>query len=349
MTSVQVLREFINQRLTAAAGEIFTVFQQTIVQYEEEIDRQRRLLEISYQPRIKLHRAEFPQHHDHSEEQPFKQETNDCGDQEEPESPQIKEEPEEPGLLQFKEKQEEPEPPQIEEHEELGTSREGEQFLLKFESETFSEASGEDQTDLSEPEELPDTQQILSQDSKVHHMKKCHASDLTINSELEKTSIFYSDRVENFPVLKKQDECEKILFETTVRTKHNLCQKLKTVTDDKNKVCEICDKRFNQKNTLIVHMRTHTGEKPYSCKTCGKRFSDQSSFLRHIKIHTGEKSYICETCGKRFNDRSNWLRHMRIHTGEKPYSCETCGKNFNQRTSLSSHMRTHTGGDLDFR
>ena len=57
MSSVEALREFIKQRLTAAAGEIFTVFQQTMVQYEEEIDQQRRLLQINWKPQIKLHRT----------------------------------------------------------------------------------------------------------------------------------------------------------------------------------------------------------------------------------------------------------------------------------------------------
>ena len=57
MSSVQHLREFISQRLTAAAEEIFTEFEKTIVQYEEEIDRQRRLLDITWKPRINSHTA----------------------------------------------------------------------------------------------------------------------------------------------------------------------------------------------------------------------------------------------------------------------------------------------------
>ncbi len=56
MSSVDCLREFVIERLTAAAEEIFGVFQKTIVDYEEEIDRQRRLLDIVWKPEIKLHR-----------------------------------------------------------------------------------------------------------------------------------------------------------------------------------------------------------------------------------------------------------------------------------------------------
>ena len=57
MSSVQYLRELMNERLTAAAEEIFRVFQKTIVDYEKEIDRQRRLLDIVWKPEIKLHRT----------------------------------------------------------------------------------------------------------------------------------------------------------------------------------------------------------------------------------------------------------------------------------------------------
>ncbi|XP_029954906.1 uncharacterized protein LOC115393935 isoform X2 [Salarias fasciatus] len=80
MTSVQALREFISERLTAAAGEIFTVFEQTIVQFEEEIDRQRRLLETSFNT------TESPQQHI------GEQKTISSLEQEEREAPHIKEE-----------------------------------------------------------------------------------------------------------------------------------------------------------------------------------------------------------------------------------------------------------------
>lgn len=46
MLSVEYLREFINRRLIAAAEEIFGVFQKAIIEYEEEINRQRRLIDV---------------------------------------------------------------------------------------------------------------------------------------------------------------------------------------------------------------------------------------------------------------------------------------------------------------
>lgn len=56
MSTIQGLRKFIEERLGAAAEEIFGVFQKTIVKYEDEIGRQRRLLDNVLKPEIKLYK-----------------------------------------------------------------------------------------------------------------------------------------------------------------------------------------------------------------------------------------------------------------------------------------------------
>nr|XP_024655362.1 uncharacterized protein LOC101465537 isoform X2 [Maylandia zebra] len=127
MPSVQYLREFINERLTAAAEQIFLEFEKTIVQYEEEIDRQRRLLDITWKPQIKLHRTDVPQQQVCEEEevlpeqQLWNQERSSSVEQEEPEAPQIKEE-----------------------QEELCSSQQGEQLGLKEETDTFMVTAAEE-------------------------------------------------------------------------------------------------------------------------------------------------------------------------------------------------------------
>ena len=55
MSSVESLRELISERLTAAAEEIFSLIKVTMVEYEEELDRQRRLLETILNPVVRLH------------------------------------------------------------------------------------------------------------------------------------------------------------------------------------------------------------------------------------------------------------------------------------------------------
>ncbi|XP_051809026.1 zinc finger protein 391-like isoform X15 [Acanthochromis polyacanthus] len=100
MNSVQNLRELINERLTAAAEEIFTVFEKTIVQYEEEIDRQRRLLDNTWKAEIKIQTTDLLQQHVQeenvlAEQNLCNQEKNSSVDQDDPGAPQKNEEQEE--------------------------------------------------------------------------------------------------------------------------------------------------------------------------------------------------------------------------------------------------------------
>ncbi|XP_074489259.1 uncharacterized protein LOC141766353 isoform X2 [Sebastes fasciatus] len=140
MSAVQKLREFVNERLTAAAEEIFRVYETTIVEYEEEIDRQRRLLDVVWKPEIQLNRLELPQQHVCKEEEEEEvlagrqlciQERISSLDQEDPEPPQIKEE-----------------------QEELCTSEEGEQLVLKQETDAFMLTPTYEESDHSEDQTL---------------------------------------------------------------------------------------------------------------------------------------------------------------------------------------------------
>ncbi|XP_028283218.1 zinc finger protein 79-like [Parambassis ranga] len=82
--AVEFLREFISERLTAAAAEIFRVFEQTVVQYEQELDRQRRLLHSTWSPEVRL-LAEPPQQHvcqEDQEDPPHAEEEAACSGEE---------------------------------------------------------------------------------------------------------------------------------------------------------------------------------------------------------------------------------------------------------------------------
>lgn len=57
MSSAPYLRRFVSERLAAAAEEILGVFEKTMVEYQEEIDRQRRLLDVVWRPEVKLQKV----------------------------------------------------------------------------------------------------------------------------------------------------------------------------------------------------------------------------------------------------------------------------------------------------
>ncbi|XP_078793982.1 uncharacterized protein LOC144987958 [Oryzias latipes] len=128
MSSLQSLRELISERLAAAAEEICRLCEGTIVQYEQELCRQRRLLDVIWKPQLQLHHIVLPQHWMTEEEDQCNQQRNFRVEQEEPEP------------LQIKEQQEEPEPPQIkEEPGELCISQDEDHLDLKQETDTLME------------------------------------------------------------------------------------------------------------------------------------------------------------------------------------------------------------------
>lgn len=56
MSRVGTLRVLIRQRLSAAAEEIFELFERTLSEYEEEVRTQRTLLDAVFKPEVRLHR-----------------------------------------------------------------------------------------------------------------------------------------------------------------------------------------------------------------------------------------------------------------------------------------------------
>ncbi|CAB1419792.1 unnamed protein product [Pleuronectes platessa] len=104
MVPVPALRALLTERLTAAAKEIADVFEETVEEYEDrlerserEICRQRRLLDAVMKPEIRLHRADFLQPVVSKEEvPPEQQQWSPLAAQEDLEPPHLKEEQEEP-------------------------------------------------------------------------------------------------------------------------------------------------------------------------------------------------------------------------------------------------------------
>ncbi|XP_041862113.1 zinc finger protein 32-like [Melanotaenia boesemani] len=371
MSSVQHLREFISARLTAAAEEIFTEFEKTIVQYEEEIDRQRRLLDVTWKPHIHLNPIDLLNQQDsrdsmvRSDQQPCSKERSSSLDGENPEPPKIKEEP-----------------------EEVCSGREGEQLVLKQETETFTEcepASDQLLPQSCRPAESPEREGSNHEDLPSSGEEQVHRTDAAedspmaesrCNSEQKSVSCDVCGKFFKFSSKLKThyrihtgekpfscstcgrrfSQISSLNVHVRIHTGENLysCEcgqsfrykvdllaHMKSHKDEKAYCCKTCGKGFRRSDTLLCHMRTHTGEKSYFCDRCGRSFRRGDTLLDHIRTHTGEKPYLCKMCSKSFRHRSTLKLHMRIHTGEKPYFCETCGKSFRHRGTLKTHI--HTG------
>ncbi|XP_053277076.1 zinc finger protein 239 [Pleuronectes platessa] len=317
MSTIQSLRQFINERLHTAAEDIFGCFEATVAKYEDELCRHRRLLDVTLEPVVKLQRTELPLQH--------------CLNEEEiPSDQQLWNLERNPSL-----DQEEPEPPQIKEEEEHCIGLEVEQLVLKQEDQdnlllnpTFKES------DHSEPE--PSDHQLLSHSS-------AQSQDLNGgqhgNSKSVSNAEQASEKGHHVITRAKVSTSPSNLACSTTMSKivPNICKSEKVFQ------CDTCGKVFKLKSGLNGHLKVHTDEKPYLCKTCGKRFGYKSSLVTHVRVHTGENLYSCERCEKSFTTSTNLKIHERTHTGERPYTCITCGRSFALGNNLKAHERIHTG------
>ncbi|XP_077937710.1 uncharacterized protein LOC144383024 [Gasterosteus aculeatus] len=341
MSSVENLREFVNERLSAAAEEIFGVFKRTVVEYQEEIDRQRRLLDVLWKPEVRLHRIELPQ-------------SRVCKEEELLSDQQLCLQERKPSL-----DQEDPDPPEIkEEQEELCTSPEGEQLEPKQEAFTLTptceeRGHGEDQlldscTDETESVvqetflEYISVESISAVELNNDHQLLSHNPHESDGRDQKGVKLSLTSNKEPAPPSEKPflcRDCGKYFQHRNSLLGHMR----RTHRVDQPYVCNTCGKRFSHESVLKAHNRVHSNEKPFSCKTCGKYFKCSYSLKAHMKVHSGERPYSCLTCGKTFTQSSNLKSHIRTHSGEKPHSCTECGKTFTQKSNLKSHIRIHSG------
>ncbi|KAM4574366.1 uncharacterized protein V3H82_009038 [Fundulus diaphanus] len=262
MCSVEPLREFIRERLTAAAEEICSQLERTIVRFEEEMDRQRRLLDLTWRARTHQNPAEPPDQEEEkvlSEQQLCNQGTRT---RLEHQPPKVKEEQKEPEARLFQEE------PKLREAEE--------QLVLKREA--------GDENVRSEPE--PSGYRLVSLCPEAENQ------DLEGSNDAGSSTEWFCDRTRaescqgdgTAQTAEKSVKCD--VCGKAFKYRYEMKIHRRTHTGERPFCCKICSKTFMRSSGLSVHMRVHTGHKPYSCKTCGKTFTQLSSLTYHRRTHT---------------------------------------------------------------
>uniref|UniRef100_A0A8C9ZTQ6 Zinc finger protein 664-like n=1 Tax=Sander lucioperca TaxID=283035 RepID=A0A8C9ZTQ6_SANLU len=345
MFKTEKLKALVNERLKAAAEDIFSIFETTIKDYEEivfrskqEVDQQRRRLAGWKAPlQLSVQEEEAPSEQYHCEKK-----TDLCEDDQEP--PQIKEEQEEElWTTQAGEKQQE----EVDTKDAMfniiyvqrndGDRRQFPHRNQEAENKEDNLPSRSCEQLKSEPDEEGCGASEPTSDCQMSEVSDCEWRDSGgfhsgVNRKKPQQAGETADRPYTCSICNKNFRIKSIL------TRH-----MKTHTGEKPYSCGVCGKSFIQRSYLQTHMNSHSGQKPYTCSFCGRGFTQVGNMNAHIRIHTGEKPHICTDCGKSFREKADLIKHTIIHTGEKPYICIVCNMKFSAQSNLTRHIKTHSG------
>ncbi|CAJ1082906.1 zinc finger protein 180-like [Xyrichtys novacula] len=353
MSKVQILKVFINQRLSAAAEEIFELFERTILEYEEKLCGSK---ENQHKQMENPNRADIQQLQVHKEEVLSEQQRSSTSlDQEDPiKPPHIKEEEEglwarqEGEQLQRREEAEismvtlMPLPVKSEEgRKQTEENRDGDHLKTKVDGESCRGSEPDMDFNPGRHVQLATDEETSPSDSDTDDS----SWDWEEISELRSSFNSQQNKEETF----SNAECSTVetsvsSFECAASSGQNEHLQDKGIqTEEKQYSCHICDKRYSSKKCLQKHTIRHSEEKSYSCSVCKRSFNWRGEYVRHMRTHTGEKPYSCSVCGKRFSLNGNLTQHFAVHTGEKPFSCSVCGHKFTHRGALNRHSVVHSG------
>ncbi|XP_078791140.1 uncharacterized protein LOC144986810 isoform X2 [Oryzias latipes] len=365
MSSLQSLRELISERLAAAAEEICRLCEGTIVQYEQELCRQRRLLDVIWKPQLQLHHIVLPQHWVTEDEDLFNQQRNFRVELEKPDPLLYKEEPEVPQPSMIKEEQEGfynsqldlkqetdtlMEIPTYEEDENSKVDLNNQQWNFRVEHEEPEPPQTVEEQQLSQikdrPQE-PEQPQIkeepeelcISQDEEQLDLKQEPDTlmEILTYEEDEKSEADLTDQ-QSFNVTDSQDD-EGNQHEESTSTTAEETESTSTTDEETDPQNTYQRKRRDRSHVQSVDS-SHMSE-----SQCNSDVSERSKKDDLVKKHkespaqnffsffkSGESSRI-----------TNKPFHVGFHKGEKQFSCKECGGSFSQTSHLKTHMRTHTG------
>uniref|UniRef100_UPI003AB06EA8 uncharacterized protein n=1 Tax=Centroberyx gerrardi TaxID=166262 RepID=UPI003AB06EA8 len=378
MSAPLLLRAFVNERLTAAAEEIFGVFEKTISKYEEEVSSSQQEIE-----RLRRLLLDFGSNQKTDPPQPpvCKEETPpEERSQWDPEPLHVKEEDQE----SWTSRQEEP----VQEFEEadvlylplsstwvkherdpspslqpqIQNAESGERLqelqgakIMQFTLPRLA-STPSSQPQIQSDESVPDGSESKRPVASFNKLKSNNT--LTGKTQMSLIASGKSAAPDHHCYLCQKSFAYMQHLINHVQRIHSkdagalcgVCGKNLESADSLNahlkthkgsRFCRVCGKLCTGSTALTEHMASHAGVKLHRCHVCGKECSRKGDLKIHMRIHTGEKPFCCSFCCRSFTHSGHLRKHMRSHTGERPHQCEVCGRGFLQSTHLKCHLRTH--------
>ncbi|KAJ8945350.1 hypothetical protein NQ314_009251 [Rhamnusium bicolor] len=138
--------------------------------------------------------------------------------------------------------------------------------------------------------------------------------------------------------LKCCHQCGK-LFKDTRRLKRHLTSH----NEARPYSCELCNKKFKMKQTVLAHLRIHdAGGMSFECDFCTKKLRSKGSWMIHRKRHLKDYVAKCEICCQGFVTKQEYDNHIGSKHGKSNYICNVCNKSYCDKASLQGHMVLHT-------
>ena len=88
--------------------------------------------------------------------------------------------------------------------------------------------------------------------------------------------------------------------------------------------CEAADK--SKVENYNAEKYTQTGQNRLKCDICNKTFLWKSSILKHLNSHNSVRHFSCDICRKSFTRKSYLTKRSKVHEPVKPYSCKICNR-----------------------
>lgn len=101
--------------------------------------------------------------------------------------------------------------------------------------------------------------------------------------------------------------------------------------------CHKCNngRTYSTQSSLISHIRTHSEERRFMCEICSRSFKRPDSLQAHMDLHAPTKSHVCPQCGEAFQQASGLRQHSRRkHRAPLWYECDLCAKQYKARGLL---------------